>query len=149
MSIEMLDVLKEQAERLLMVLPGHFNGVPIDVVRKQIWDMYDYDVCNPDRSKRAQEIMRRMLYWISACSWVMSSMIPENGINPAELGIFKWHTWGPDRSFAVYCKNQHHYSLLPDTVTLKGEEFSKTSWNSYMDRCYYKSRNNVFVTDFE
>lgn len=148
MSKEMLDVLKEQAERLLMVLPGHLNDATIETVQKQVRQMYEFDSRNPDLSYRAQQITLRMLNWISLCEWVMASMDPKNGINPSETGIFKWHTWGGEKTFAVYCEDLFHWQFLPKLVLFKGEEYSRINWNSTTKRCFYKLLGEEFVCCF-
>lgn len=137
MSVEMLDILKEQAERLLMVLPGHLRDAPIEIVREQVSQMYDFDVRNPDTSSRAKAIATRMLNWFATCEWALASMIPNNQINPSDIGIFRWHTWGGGKSFAVYCHDRFHYDQLQHTVEFKGQKYSKNSWNAHAYRCFY------------
>lgn len=137
MSIEMLDVLKEQAERLLMVLPGHFKDAPIEVVRSQVVQMYDFDARNPETSFRARAITSRMLNWIATYEWACASMIPRNGIDPSEIGIFRWHTWGGGKSFAIYCHDRYHYDQLHETIELKNEKYVRSSWSVHANRCFY------------
>jgi hypothetical protein len=148
MSSEMLDMLKEQAERLLMVLPGHYREAPIEIVRKQIGDMYDFDCRNPDMSARGKAITLRMLSWISSYEWIMASMTPKNLIDPKQFGIFRWHVNAGDTSFAIFCIDEYHYRQFPFTVFFAGKEYTKTDWNRHINRCYYALVNDDFVSCF-
>jgi hypothetical protein len=145
MSYDTLAILKEQAERLLMVLPGHLQHTPIDTVREQLVQMYDFDVRNPDTSSRAKAIATRMLNWFATCEWARASMIAKNEIDPSEIGIFRWHTWGGGKSFSVYCHDRVHYEQLNQTVEFRDQTFSKNSWNRHARRCFY----TLVLTDGE
>jgi hypothetical protein len=44
-----------------------------------------------------------------------------------------------DKVITVNCRDYDHYSRLPECVSVEGELFGKTGWNSDKCNAYYKT----------
>lgn len=142
-------MLRAQAERLLMVLPGTYTDTPIRELRRQIEAMYDFDVREQKRmlpiqiSEREQRLMHLMLSWIGTYEWVSMLSHTDPAPDPAMFGIMLVSTRNFVTTIMTYCHNYEHFKMIPLVITYDGKRYGKTGWDSDTKRCYH--RNNAPV----
>lgn len=132
---EVCSVLRTQAERLLMVSPGSWASKPITWVRKEMFEMYEFDARSPHVGVAYQKLTALMWNWM-----VMSehSRNHPRCEDPSMFGIEKIVTVDGTTVIVTYCHDHAHYTSTPDTIHYKGKAFAKAGWNSSKNRCFFK-----------
>ena len=140
MKLEMLAILREQAENLLMVMPGQFEFSPIEYCKGLISEVYQQFNRNPPQDNREMNFMIHLLAWLAACEW-WSIIGPKDDPDPADYGIFAVGGTEKHKHLKVYCHDYTHYKSLPKVVNYRGVIFGCVMWEADSRRATY--RNDV------
>ncbi len=138
MKLEMLAILREQAERLLMVTPGQFEFSPIEFCKQQVLQTYIRESRAPRKDSKEEKIMIAKLTWLGACEW-WSVLGPKDNPDPADCGIFSVSGTDRHKTMKVYCYDYNHYRSLPEVVVYQGSRFGRSFWEAKVYRATYRN----------
>jgi len=139
MRNELIHALKQQAERLLMVIPGTYEFTTIEFVNKKMRELYDYDCRNPEIGERGKRLTTLIRHWMETCAWVLAldPLIAEP--DPASYGILRASSTGGVRTITMHCADYDHFKSFPPVVLYKGERYARVGWSRDDCYCWYRT----------
>lgn len=139
MRNELIHALKTLAERLLLVIPGTYEFTTIEVVRKKVHEMYDFDCRNPQLGESGRRLTDLMRHWMEACAWVLALDPKVVDPDPSSYGILRTSNTGGVKTIVVHCADYDHFKSFPPVVKYKGDKYARVGWNRDDCYCWYRT----------